>query len=117
MPPPVGVAVRADQRLARRAEALQMNLMADAVACLGIINAVLSGYRTDVFVVIRILEAGLQGIVVNVGDRTLGLDLIDAHRLKLEISHRTGRILRERLVDPEADLLPHDHLAVYQMRL
>ena len=111
------MAVRADQRLARRAEALQMNLMADAVACLGIINAVLSGYRTDVFVVIRILEAGLQGIVVNVSDRALGLDLIDAHRLKLEISHRTGRILRERLVDPEADLLPHDHLAVYQMRL
>ena len=32
--------------------------------------------RTDIFVVVRILEAGLQGIVVNVSDRALGLDLI-----------------------------------------
>ena len=93
-----------------------MNLMADAVACLGIINAVLSGYRTDVFVVIRILEAGLQGIVVNVGDRTLGLDLIDAHRLKLEISHRAGGILRQCLVDLQTDLLTQYHFTVYQVR-
>ena len=112
MPPPVGVWLAEPC-----AEALQMHLMADAVACLRIVDTVLLSDRTDIFVVVRILEAGLQGIVVNVSDRALGLDLIDAHRLKLEISHRAGGILRERLVDPEADLLPHDHLAVYQMRL
>ena len=66
---------------------------------------------------IRKEYAALNPEDIKLIDRTLGLDLIDAHRLKLEISHRTGRILRERLVDPEADLLPHDHLAVYQMRL
>ena len=112
-----GMAVRADEGLARCAEALEVYLMTDAVAGLGIVDAVLLCDGTDIFVVIRVFEAGLQGIMVNVRDRTLGLDLIDAHRLKLEISHRTGRILRQRLVDLEADFLPHDHLAVYQMRL
>ena len=48
-----------------------MYLMADAVACLRIVDAVLLSDRTDIFVVVRILEAGLQGIVVNVSDRTL----------------------------------------------
>ena len=108
------MAVRTDQGLARCAEALQMYLMADAVACLRIVDAVLLSDRTDIFVVVRILEAGLQGIVVNVSDRTLGLDLIDAHRLKLEISHRAGGILRQRLIDLKADLLTQCHFAVYQ---
>ena len=110
------MAVRADQGLARCAEALQMHLMADAVACLRVVDAVLLSDRTDIFVVVRILEAGLQGIVVNVSDRALGLDLIDAHRLKLEISHRAGGILRQRLVDLETDLLTQYHFAVYQVR-
>ena len=72
--------------------------------------------RTDIFVVVRILEAGLEGIVVNVSDRTLGLDLIDAHRLKLEISHRAGGILRQCLVDLQTDLLTQYHFTVYQVR-
>ena len=110
------MAVRADQGLARCAEALQMHLMADAVACLRIVDTVLLSDRTDIFVVVRILEAGLQGIVVNVSDRALGLDLIDAHRLKLEISHRAGGILRQRLIDLETDLLTQYHFAVYQVR-
>ena len=110
------MAVRTDQGLARCAEALQMHLMADAVACLRIVDAVLLSDRTDIFVVVRILEAGLQGIVVNVSDRALGLDLIDAHRLKLEISHRAGGILRQRLIDLKADLLTQCHFAVYQVR-
>ena len=110
------MAVRADQGLARCAEALQMHLMADAVACLRVVDAVLLSDRTDIFVVVRILEAGLQGIVVNVSDRALGLDLIDAHRLKLEISHRAGGILRQRLIDLKADLLTQYHFAVYQVR-
>ena len=41
-----GVAVRADQGLARHAEALQMHLMADAVAGTGKIHAVLFGTRS-----------------------------------------------------------------------
>ena len=110
------MAVRADQGLARCAEALQMHLMADAVACLRIVDTVLLSDRTDIFVVVRILEAGLQGIVVNVSDRALSLDLIDAHRLKLEISHRAGGILRQRLIDLETDLLTQYHFAVYQVR-
>ena len=73
--------------------------------------------RTDIFVVVRILEAGLQGVVVNISDRTLSLDLIDAHRLKLEISHRTGRVLRQRLIDTQANFLPLHHFAVHKMRL
>ena len=54
--------------------------------------------------------------MVNISDRTLGFDLIDAHRLKLQIGHRAGRVLCQRLVDPEADLLPLHHFAVHQMR-
>ena len=112
-----GVAVRADQGLARRAEALEVHLMADAVARLGIVDAVLLCDGADILVVVRIFEAGLQGIVVNISDRALGPDLIDAHRLELQIGHRAGRILRQCLVDSEADLLPLDHFAVHQMRL
>ena len=54
-----GVRVRADEGLARRAEALEVDLMADAVARLGIVDAVLLGHGADVLVVVRILKAGL----------------------------------------------------------
>ena len=62
-----GVAVGADQGLAGNAEALQMNLMADAVAGTGKVNAVLFGHRLDKAVVVSVFKAGLQGVVVDIG--------------------------------------------------
>ena len=53
--------------------------------------------------------------MIDVGHRALGLDLIDAHCLKLQVSHRAGRILGQRLVDAKTDLLALNHLAIHQM--
>src|SRR3990170_229190 len=47
----------------------------------------------------------LPGVVVDVGDRQLGLYPWDAHRLELQVRHRPGGVLGERLVDPDGDLL------------
>ncbi len=62
------VAVGADQGLAGNAEALQMYLMADAVAGTGKVNAVLFGDRLNKAVVVGVFKAGLQGVVVDIGD-------------------------------------------------
>ena len=61
-----GVAVRADQGLARDAEALQMDLVADVVTRPGEVDAVLFGDGADKAVVVRIFKAGLKGVVIDV---------------------------------------------------
>ena len=109
------VAVRADERLARLAEALKVHLMADAVAGAREPDAVLCGHGLEVAVVVRVFKAGLQRVVVDIGHAQLGLDARDAHRLELEIGHRAGRVLRERLVNAQGDLAAGGHVAVQQM--
>ena len=88
------VAVGADQGLAGNAEALQMNLMADAVSGTGKVNAVFFGHRLNKAVVVGVFKAGLQGVVVDIGHGLLGFDTRNAHSLKLQISHRSGSVLR-----------------------
>ena len=109
------MAVAAQQRLAGLADALQLHLMADAVAGLAQIDAVLAGDGGDIAVVVRVFKAGLQGVVVDVGHAALGLDALDIHGLKLQVGHGPGGILRERLVDADGDLAPRLELARYQM--
>ncbi len=94
-----GVAVGADQGLAGLAKALQMHLMADAVAGARKINAVLFAHRLNKAVVVGIFKACLQRVVINIGDALLGLDARNAHRLILDIRHCACRVLRQRLVN------------------
>ena len=103
-----GVGIRANQRLARLAEALEVELVADAISGLGIDDAILARHRLQVVVVIGILEADLHGVVVHVAHRELGLDAVDAHTLELEIGHRPGGILGEGLVNANSHLFPND---------
>ena len=98
------MAVTAQQGQSRDAEALQMHLVADAVAGLGAEDAVLLGHALDVLMVIRVFKAGLQGVVVNIGYALHGSDPADAHGLKLQVSHGSRGVLRQGLVNPDGDL-------------
>ena len=110
------VAVRADQRLARHAEALQVHLMADAVARAAEIDAVLLGDRADEAVVVRIFKPVLQGVVVDVGNRTLSAHTRNPDSLKFDVCHGAGRVLRQRLVDFQPDFRALFELAVHDVR-
>ena len=57
--------------------------MAYAVSSPGIDYAEFSCHGLQVLVVVRILEAHLDGVVVNVADRQLCLDPVQAHGFKL----------------------------------
>ncbi len=98
------VAVRAQQQVAGGAEALQVYLVADAVPRPREVDPVLGGHGLEEAVVVRVLEARLEHVVVDVGDGEFGPHLGDAHRLELEVRHRAGGVLGERLVDADADL-------------
>ena len=110
-----GVAVAAKQRFARLADAFQLHLMADAVARLAQIDAVLAGDACDIAVVVRVFKAGLEGVVIDVGHAAFGFDAFYIHGLKLQIGHGPGGILRERLVDADSDFAARLELAGYQM--
>ena len=110
------MAVRAEQRVARHAEALQLYLMADTVAGLRAVNAMLFRHRLDVIVVIRIFKASLQRVMVNVRHGLLCLDALDAHRLELQVRHRAGGILRQRLVNADGDFRTGNQFTAEQVR-
>ena len=98
------VAVRADQHLARRREALAVDVVADAVPGPREPEAVAGGEALQEAVVVRVLEVDLEEVVVDVLDGGLDLDAVDAELLELHQGHRPGRVLRQRLVDAERDL-------------
>ena len=100
------MAVAAQQGQARHTEAFQVDLVADAVPGLGAEDAMLLRHALDVLMVVRVLKAGLQGVVVDIGNALHGPDPADAHRLELQVGHGAGGILRQGLVDPDGDLLP-----------
>ena len=58
----------------------------------------------------RVLEVELDDVVVNVLDREIHLDAIDAHPLKLQARHRACGVLKQCL-DPSSALLPRRDLA------
>ena len=110
-----GVAVRAEQRLARDAEALHVHRVAHAVAGLAVPEPEALARAVQEEVVVRVAVVGLEQVVVDVLGRELGADVVETHRLELEHHHRPGRVLGERLVDAEADLGAGDHLALDQV--
>ena len=110
-----GVAVAAEQGPAGPAEALQVDLMADAVAGTGVEDAVLVGDRFQVAVVVGVLEPVLQGLVIHVGDGKLGPHLGNPDGLVLEVGHDPQPVLGQGRVDDEADLGAGLHDAAAQM--
>ncbi len=109
--------VRTDQRFAGLSETLQMNLMADTVAGAREPDTVLFCHRTDKTVVVRVFEAALQGVVIDVCNRALRFNAVYAHCLKLQICHGSRCVLREGLVDTKSYFRALCHLAVNDMRL
>jgi hypothetical protein len=53
--------------------------------------------------------------MINVSNRKLCAHPLNAHRLKFEIGHGACRILRERLIDADADLAAGRHIAADEM--
>ena len=110
------MAVRTYERLSGDSEPLDVYLMADSVTGFGDVNAVFERDGLYVSVVVRVLEAGLDRVVVDIRDRTVGLYLVHAEGLELQIRHRSGRVLRKRLVDADRYFLARDHLALGKVR-
>ena len=109
------VRVGAEERRPRLAEALEVQLVADAVAALGVDDAELLGDGREEVVVVGVLEADLHRVVVHVGDGELVADMRHVHRFELKIGHRARRVLRQRLVDADAELGVLRGIALHQM--
>lgn len=92
-----------------------MHLVADAVSGAGKVNAVLFGDRLDKAVVVSVFKACLERIVVDICDAFFRLDPWNTHGLKLKICHGSGRVLREGLVDFQADIAADGHIAAEQV--
>ena len=99
-----GVRVAAEKRRAGLAEALEVQLVADAVAALGVDDAVLLRDGLEEVMVVCVLEADLHSVVVDVADGEVRLHARNSHRLELQVRHRAGRVLRECLVDADPEL-------------
>ena len=67
--------------------------------------------------VVGILEVFLNQVVVDVLDRQLGLAPVQTHRLEFQHDQCAGRILRQRLINPQTDLLAGLHRARDEVRL
>ena len=109
------MAVRTDEGLAGLAEALQMHLMADAVAGAGEIHAVLCGDGLQIAVVVAVLKAALEGVVIDVGDAHFRFHSGNTHGLEFQIGHGAGGVLRQGLVDAQRDLAAGGHVPGDQM--
>ena len=110
------MAVRPDERFPGDSEALQMHLMADAVARAREAQPVLFGDGLDITVVVGVFKPVLKGVVIYVRHRKLGFHAVNAHRLKLEVGHRARRVLRKRLVDFQRNLAARGHFPADKVR-
>ena len=103
------VGIGTDQRLSRFSDAFILQLVADAVSRTGEPDAVLCRNALNVPMVVRILETGLQRVVVDIGHGPLRPNLVHTHGLKFQIRHGSGGILGQGLIDSKTDLLPGFH--------
>ncbi len=109
------VAVGADQRFARTAEALQMDLVANSVPGARQNDAELLRDAHQVPVIVSVFKADLNRVVVDVAHRQLRADPGNVHGFKLQISHGARGVLGEGLVDADADFPAGREVAVHQM--
>jgi hypothetical protein len=106
------VRVGPEHRLTGLAEALHVDVVADAVTRSREVQPVLSRERLEHAVIVGVLVVELDDVVVDVLDRALELDARDAELLELHERHRAGRVLQERLVHPQRDRRAQVQLAV-----
>src|SRR2546423_600942 len=92
-----------------------MNVVADPVPRTREPRAVLGGHRLQEAMVVRILEIDLENVVVDVDDGRLDAYALLAEELELHHRHRPRRVLRERLVDAEPDLLAGNELSALEV--
>jgi hypothetical protein len=104
--------IAAQQRRARPAEPLQMDLMANPIARPRMIYAALGGYRLQVQMVVMVLRPETRHIVIDITHRQIGPHPARPHRLIQQKRRRPRRILRQSLVDPNPDLLTLGELAL-----
>jgi len=102
------VRVTAEERLAGCGEALEVDLVADAVAGAREMRPEARGCGLQESVIVRILEAGLQHVVVDVRDRELVAHALDAECFELQPGERAGGVLGQGVVDPDGDLVARD---------
>ena len=65
--------------------------------------------------IIGIPEIGLQKIVIDILNCRFNFDMIDIHRLQLKHDQRSGGILLEDLVNPQAYFASGIHLSGEEM--
>ena len=111
------MAVRADERQARLAEALHMDRVADAVARTAVPHAEAPTGAAQEQVLVRIHVIVLDEVVIDVLRREPDLDPLDAHRLQFEHHQRAQHILQQRLIDLQRDFAAGPHVAVEKVRL
>src|ERR671913_29143 len=107
--------IRPNERRARPGEALDVQVVADAVPGAGVVDAIFGGEALQEAVVVRVLEVELYDVVVNVLDREIHLDAVHAHPLELQTGHRARGVLEKCLIYPQPHLLagvelPFDHV-------
>ena len=90
-----------DERRAGPGEALDVQVVADPVSGAGVVNAIFGGEALQEAVVVWVLEVELDDVVVNVLDREIHLDAVDAHPLELQAGHRACGVLKQCLIYPQ----------------
>ena len=96
-------------------ETLQVHLMAYAVSGFGVIHPVFGSKGPEIGVVVGILEAHLDGLMINVDDGELGLHPGNPHGLKLHSSHGARGVLVEGLIYLNGYLATGNQFTLYQM--
>src|SRR5215208_3681588 len=93
--------IRPDERRTGSGETLHVQVVADSVPGTGVVDAVSGGETLQEAVVVRVLEVELDDVVVNILDREIHLDAIDAHPLELQAGHRARCVLEQCLIYPQ----------------
>lgn len=109
------MAVGSEQSLPRFSETFLVNRVTHAVARPAVPNTEALAGTVQEQMIVRILVVFLDEVVIDVLGRQLCLDTVQTHRLEFQHHQRSGRILRECLVDSDPDLLAGDHLALHEM--
>ncbi len=109
--------VGAEQSFSGFAETFLMDRMADTVAGTAEPDSETPAGGLKEEMIVRILVVFLNEVVIDVLGGEFGFDPVDAHRLQFKHDHGAGGILRQGLVDVDADLRARRHRAGYEMRL
>ena len=111
-----GMAVGTNQRFTGLCKPFQMHLVANAVARARIAHADSFCNGADKAVVVRVHEAALQGVVVDICYAKLCFHTGNAHGLIFQICHGASGVLCEGLVDAKAHLAAGSRGAVHKVR-